>query len=90
MTRWNHVKPDYLDILVSGEGASEPGTKVTPDSGDENDSADAAHRTRGLLPELATLDARLLQQLAVLLLGHALAPLLDDRTHGETFQQPIR
>src|SRR6478736_9150103 len=42
----------------------------------------------GLLAELATLDARLLQQLAVLLLGHALAPLLDDRTHGETFQQP--
>src|SRR6478736_1798182 len=41
-----------------------------------------------LLAELATLDARLLQQLAVLLLGHALAPLLDDRTHRETFQQP--
>jgi hypothetical protein len=29
------------------------------------------------------LDARLLQQLAVLLLGHALAALLDDGTHGE-------
>ena len=38
-----------------------------------------------LLAELAALDARLLEQLAVLLLGHALAPLLDDRTHGETF-----
>jgi hypothetical protein len=35
----------------------------------------------GLLAELATLNARLLQKLAVLLLGHALAPLLDDRTH---------
>src|SRR3954469_16641087 len=35
----------------------------------------------GLLAELAALDARLLEQLAVLLLGHALAPLLDDRTH---------
>src|SRR6478752_10685605 len=45
-------------------------------------------RTEALLAELATLDARLLQQLAVLLLGHALAPLLDDRTHRETFQQP--
>src|SRR3954471_2584668 len=44
-------------------------------------------RTAGLLAELATLDARLLQQLAVLLLGHALAPLLDDRTHRETFRQ---
>src|SRR3712207_4139366 len=31
---------------------------------------------------VATLDARLLQQLAVLLLGHPLAALLDDRTHG--------
>jgi hypothetical protein len=30
---------------------------------------------------VASLDARLLQQLAVLLLGHPLAPLLDDRTH---------
>src|SRR6478735_7872731 len=45
-------------------------------------------RTRAaLLAELATLDARLLEQLAVLLLGHTLAPLLDDRTHRETFQQ---
>src|SRR4051794_11486014 len=41
---------------------------------------------RRLLAELATLDARLLQQLAVLLLGHALAPLLDDRTHGTPFK----
>jgi hypothetical protein len=30
------------------------------------------------------LDTRLLQQLAVLLLGHALAALLDDRAHGTT------
>src|SRR3954462_12992676 len=44
-------------------------------------------RAGGLLAELATLHARLLEQLAVLLLGHALAPLLDDRTHRETFQQ---
>ena len=41
---------------------------------------------RRLLAELATLHARLLQQLAVLLLRHALAPLLDDRTHELTFQ----
>src|SRR5579871_5741741 len=38
--------------------------------------------TRLLL--VAALDARLLQQLAVLLLGHALAALLDDRAHGTT------
>ncbi|GAA3903732.1 hypothetical protein GCM10023084_65300 [Streptomyces lacrimifluminis] len=30
---------------------------------------------------VATLDARALQQLAVLLLGHPLAPLLDNRAH---------
>src|SRR6187401_1521648 len=40
---------------------------------------------RRLLAELATLHARLLEQLAVLLLRHALAPLLDDRTHEQTF-----
>src|SRR3954471_19559331 len=44
---------------------------------------------RVLLAELAALDARLLQQLAVLLLGHALAPLLDDRTHRKPFTEPI-
>jgi hypothetical protein len=32
---------------------------------------------------VASLDARLLQQLAMLLLRHALATLLDDRTHAE-------
>jgi hypothetical protein len=35
------------------------------------------------LAELATRHARLLQQLAVLLLRHPLATLLDDRTHGK-------
>jgi hypothetical protein len=38
-------------------------------------------RRAGLLALTATLDARLLEQLAVLLLGHALATLLDYRTH---------
>ena len=38
----------------------------------------------GSLAEAATLDAGLAQQLAVLLLGHALAPLLDDRSHGDS------
>src|SRR3954469_23184016 len=41
--------------------------------------------SRGLLAEATTLHARLLQQLAVLLLRHALAALLDDRTHGCPF-----
>src|SRR3954454_20043764 len=44
---------------------------------------------RRLLAELAALDARLLQQLAVLLLCHALAPFLDERTHGKPFTMPI-
>src|SRR5215212_45677 len=39
-----------------------------------------------LLAELASLDAGLLQQLAVLLLRHPLATLLDDRTHEYLFQ----
>jgi hypothetical protein len=40
----------------------------------------------GLLALAAALDARLLEQLAVLLLGHPLATLLDYRTHVETFR----
>ncbi|AIG06627.1 Hypothetical protein CpCap5W_0285 [Corynebacterium pseudotuberculosis] len=35
-----------------------------------------------LFTELSTLNASTAQQLAVLLLGHALAALLDDRTHN--------
>src|SRR5918997_313749 len=38
-------------------------------------------RVAGLLAGAATLDTRALEQLAVLLLRHPLAPLLDDRTH---------
>jgi hypothetical protein len=36
------------------------------------------------------LDAGLLEQLAVLLLGHALAALLDDRTHETTLPGHLR
>src|SRR4051812_20999690 len=43
-------------------------------------------RGGGLLAELASLDAGLLQQLAVLLLRHPLASLLDDRTHEYLFR----
>src|SRR3954453_10423111 len=42
-----------------------------------------------LLSELASLDARLLQQLAVLLLRHPLATLLDDRTHEYLFRATL-
>ncbi|ERK52093.1 hypothetical protein HMPREF0682_0870 [Propionibacterium acidifaciens F0233] len=37
--------------------------------------------SENLLAGATTLDARLLEKLAVLLLRHALATLLDDRTH---------
>jgi len=37
VTRRNYIEPNYLDILVSGERAGEPGTQVTRDSGDEDD-----------------------------------------------------
>ena len=47
---------------------------------------DPPHGRGVLLAELAPLDARLLEQLAVLLLGHALAALLDDGTHGGCLQ----
>jgi hypothetical protein len=44
-------------------------------------------KTAGLLL-VTTLDARLLQQLAVLLLRHPLAALLDDRTHASPSTRP--
>jgi hypothetical protein len=44
----------------------------------------------GSLAETTTLDARLLEQLAVLLLGHALATLLDDGTHAGAFRDVVR
>jgi hypothetical protein len=40
--------------------------------------------TKESLLLVPTLDAGLLEQLAVLLLGHALAALLDDRPHETT------
>ena len=45
-----------------------------------------------LLAQLATLNAGATQHLAVLLLGHALAALLDDRTHSNclTFGDIVR
>ena len=76
---------DPVDGGVAGNGAREPAAEVSRDPGDQHHPAACAHAGPGLLAELAALDARLLQQLAVLLLGHTLAPLLDDRTHGKPF-----
>jgi hypothetical protein len=47
-------------------------------------SAKQARGWFGALLLVATLNAGLLQQLAVLLLRHALTALLDDRAHGAT------
>ena len=69
---------DSIDGRVAGRGAREASSDVPGDPGDQHDPP---HGRGVLLAELAALHARLLEQLAVLLLGHALAPLLDDRTH---------
>ena len=51
---------------------------------DEDDVTHRDLRRARCLLLVATLDARLLQQLAVLLLGHALTALLDHRAHEGT------
>src|SRR5215203_2017037 len=56
------------------------------DLGPQVNHDSAPGQGHGSLTELAALHPRLLQKLAVLLLGHALAPLLDDRTHVEPLQ----
>jgi hypothetical protein len=55
-----------LPVTAGGGGATAPPTM---------------DRAPALLAETATLDAGLAQQLAVLLLGHSLAALLDHRAH---------
>jgi hypothetical protein len=47
-------------------------------------------RVRESLLLVPALDAGLLEQLAVLLLGHTLAALLDDRPHETTLSQALR
>src|SRR5215207_1701687 len=62
-------------------------TRATPRSLRPAAPGPAARALRLLL--VTTLDARLLQQLAVLLLRHALAALLDDGTHEKTFVRRV-
>src|SRR4029450_936521 len=68
VTRWNYVKPDYLDILAGGERASEPGTQGTGDSGDE-DNPLRGHQgpAAELLARATALDPCALEQFAMLL-----------------------
>src|SRR3954470_11810375 len=92
--RTNSVRPSRRSIAGDGGTVSTPMTR--PIDGSLASSAASAPPSHRLTPVtrttaggtslssllVAPLDARLLQQLAVLLLGHPLAPLLDDRTHA--------
>src|SRR4051795_540990 len=91
--RTNSVRPRRCSISVDGGTVSTPMTRSI--EGSAASSAARAPPSHRLTPVtsttaggtsvssllVATLNARLLQQLAVLLLRHPLAPLLDDRTH---------
>src|SRR3712207_2216322 len=92
--RTNSVRPSRRSIAGVGGTVSTPMTRSM--AGSAASSAASAPPSHRLTPVtrttaggtsvssllVATLDARLLQQLAVLLLRHPLAPLLDDRTHA--------
>src|SRR3954453_13169429 len=94
--RTNSVRPSRRSISCGGGPVSTPMIRsMVGSAATSAASAPPNHRltpvtrtTAGgtsLSPLLvAALGARLLQQLAVLLLRHPLAPLLDDRTHGLT------
>jgi hypothetical protein len=70
---------DPLDRRVGGEQAGQPAPEEPADASDQNDGRPCLLAPdEGTLLLVASLDARLLQQLAVLLLGHPLTPLLDD------------
>src|SRR5919206_450570 len=92
--RTNSVRPSRRSISCDGGTVSTPMTRSI--AGSAASSAARAPPSHRLTPVtrtteggtslssllVAPLDASLLQQLAVLLLRHPLAPLLDDRTHG--------
>src|SRR3954449_12369826 len=92
--RTNSVRPSRRSISADGGTVSTPMTRSI--DGSVASSAARAPPSHRLTPVtrttaggtgrialllVASLDAGLLQQLAVLLLRHPLAPLLDDRTH---------
>src|SRR3954471_24231169 len=92
--RTNSVRPRRRSISGDGGTVSTPMTRSIEESAAS--SAARAPPNHRLTPVtrttaggtsvssllVASLNARLLQQLAVLLLRHPLAALLDDRTHG--------
>src|SRR5918911_490559 len=92
--RTNSVRPSRRSMSPDGGTVSTP--MIRSIDGSAASSAARAPPSHRLTPVtrttaggtslssllVAALDAGLLQQLAVLLLRHPLAPLLDDRTHG--------
>ena len=88
----DHIDPDDLNLRLSGKRAGEAGTQVTRDSGDEDDPFRGHQGVRAwrLLACATALDSCALQQLAMLLLRHPLAALLDDRTHFCNLSLPRR
>src|SRR5690606_24468562 len=82
---WHDVHPDHaIHCRVVRQLHGETPRQVPGDPGDQYDPAHG--RAQDLLAEFTTLHARLLEQLAVLLLRHALAALLDDGTHVDPSQ----
>src|SRR3954451_7950171 len=91
--RTNSVRPSLRSIAGDGGAVSTPMTRSREESAASSAaSAPPSHRLTPVTRTtaggtsvssllVATLNARLLQQLAVLLLRHPLAPLLDDRPH---------
>ena len=86
----DEVDPDDpLDGGLGRELARETSAEVSRHPGDEHDASRASGAVRALLL-VAPLDAGLLQQLAVLLLRHPLAALLDDGAHGSPSCRSVR
>jgi len=73
---------DAFDVRLRSDTAGKPAAEIPADPGDQDDTTHGqafdAGFPRRLLARATPLDPRLLQQLAVLLLGHSLLALLDD------------
>src|SRR3954454_9052070 len=81
VTAYTDVRPDQAMWMTCVRTPPAPlsGYACGPPPGVVGGHRHASTRRRLLL--VATLNARALEQLAVLLLGHPLAPLLDNRAH---------
>ena len=81
--RRNDVDADHAVVTIGRQRPGEPRPQIPGNPGDE-DNLRFGHpcsRAGGLLARAAALDTGALEQLAMLLLRHPLAALLDDRTH---------